>query len=158
MLLTMPATSDLELWKSVADREDRDAFEQLFRRHELALINLALHITRNRDEAEDALQDALARAWASAKSFRVDGNVRAWLLRIVARESIRKLNKRQKDRVEMGLNENISGAEYTPEQEAEKGDLLKWLHKNLAKLPEADRRLLALQFCGELSQDEIPRC
>jgi hypothetical protein len=55
----------------------------------------------------------------------------------------------------MGLNENISGAEYTPEQEAEKGDLLKWLHKNLAKLPELDRRLLALQFGGELSQDEI---
>ena len=62
---------------------DRDAFAVLLGRHRNRLWGLALRTLGNREDAADALQDALINAHRAASSFRGDSAVSTWLHRIV---------------------------------------------------------------------------
>lgn len=62
---------------------DRDAFDELVRRHRDRLWAVALRTLGHREDAADALQDALLSAYRSAGSFRGDAQVTTWLHRIV---------------------------------------------------------------------------
>ncbi len=63
-----------------------DAF---VRAHYPRLIRLAGLITRDGDQAQDAVQSALERAWRKRSDVRDPARLRSWLDRIVAREAIR---------------------------------------------------------------------
>ncbi len=59
------------------------------REHYPRLVGLAGLITRDVDQAEDAVQAALERAWRKRAGVRDDASLRPWLDRIVVREAIR---------------------------------------------------------------------
>ena len=62
---------------------DSDAFAELMRRHRDRLWAVAIRTLGDREEAADALQDALLSAFRRAGSFRGDAAVTTWLHRIV---------------------------------------------------------------------------
>lgn len=62
---------------------DRDAFAVLVRRHADRLWALALRTTGHREDAADALQEALLSAYRAAAAFRGEAAVTTWLHRIV---------------------------------------------------------------------------
>lgn len=62
---------------------DRYAFEELYRRHHRQLYRLARLTSRAREDAEDALQEAMLSAHRAAARFRYDSAVSSWLYRIV---------------------------------------------------------------------------
>ncbi|MGE0776951.1 RNA polymerase sigma factor SigM [Mycolicibacterium sp.] len=72
---------------------DRYAFEELYHRHERHLYRLALMTSRDPDEAEDALQDALMAAHRTAAAFRNDSRVSSWLYRIVVNACLDRLRR-----------------------------------------------------------------
>lgn len=72
---------------------DRYAFEELFYRHHRQLYRLATLTTVNRDDAAEALQDALLAAHRTAASFRHDSEVRSWLHRIVVNACLDRLRR-----------------------------------------------------------------
>ncbi|MCH9668502.1 MAG: RNA polymerase sigma factor SigM [Actinomycetia bacterium] len=72
---------------------DRYAFEELFYRHQRQLYRLAVLTSRDRDEAADALQDALLAAHRAARTFRHDSAVRSWLYRIVVNACLDRLRR-----------------------------------------------------------------
>lgn len=72
---------------------DRYAFEELFHRHHRQLYRLALLTSRNRDDAADALQDALLAAHRAARTFRNDSAVSSWLYRIVVNSCLDRLRR-----------------------------------------------------------------
>src|SRR5438067_1599883 len=53
------AESDEALLEAIAARKDRDAYEQLFQRHQQAVFSLAHQITGSKHMAEEAAQEAL---------------------------------------------------------------------------------------------------
>jgi len=59
----------------------RDAFDELVRRHQAAMLTLARVLTGGRD-AEDLAQDVFVRAWRSLRGFRGDSLFRTWLHRV----------------------------------------------------------------------------
>jgi DNA-directed RNA polymerase specialized sigma24 family protein len=61
---------------------DAGAFDQLVIRHQAAVFRAALAALRVREEAEEAAQDALVRAWKHLGAFRGDSSFRTWLLSI----------------------------------------------------------------------------
>jgi RNA polymerase sigma-70 factor, ECF subfamily len=65
-----------------AQRGDRFAFEQLVERHEARLFTLAARTLGSRADAEDAVQDALLRAWLGLPKFRGGARFSTWLYRI----------------------------------------------------------------------------
>lgn len=62
---------------------DADAFSTLVRRHQDRLWAVALRTLADREEAADALQDALLSAYRSAGSYRGEAQVTTWLHRVV---------------------------------------------------------------------------
>jgi RNA polymerase sigma-70 factor (ECF subfamily) len=74
---------------------DRDAFSELVRRHRDRLWAVALRTLGDREEAADALQDALISALRSADRFRGDAAVTTWLHRIVVNACLDRVRRRQ---------------------------------------------------------------
>jgi RNA polymerase sigma-70 factor (ECF subfamily) len=65
-----------------ASRGDRWAFEQLVERHQHRLFTLAARTLGSQDEAADAVQEALIRAWLGLPRFRGGSLFSTWLYRI----------------------------------------------------------------------------
>jgi RNA polymerase sigma-70 factor (ECF subfamily) len=73
-----------------ADRElvalaasgSRDAFDELVRRHHVAIVSLARALTHGSADAEDIAQEVFLRAWRSLKGFRGDSAFRTWLHKV----------------------------------------------------------------------------
>jgi RNA polymerase sigma-70 factor, ECF subfamily len=65
-----------------AQKGDRWAFEQLVDRHQHRLFTLAARLLGSPDDAADAVQDALIRAWLGLPAFRRGARFSTWLYRI----------------------------------------------------------------------------
>ncbi len=65
-----------------AQQGDRWAFETLVERHETRLYTLAARVLGSREDAADAVQDALLRAWLALPKFRGGSRFSTWLYRI----------------------------------------------------------------------------
>jgi len=72
---------------------DRHAFDELFHRHQRQLHRLARLTSRTREDAEDALQDAMLSAHRGAGSFRYNAAVASWLHRIVINACLDRLRR-----------------------------------------------------------------
>jgi RNA polymerase sigma-70 factor, ECF subfamily len=73
---------------------DPDAFGELVRRHQDRLWAVALRTLGEREEAADALQDALISAYRGAARFRGDAAVTTWLHRIVVNACLDRIRRR----------------------------------------------------------------
>jgi RNA polymerase sigma-70 factor (ECF subfamily) len=60
----------------------REAFDELVRRHQAAIITLARVLTVGRGDPEDLAQDVFVRAWRNLRSFRGESTFRTWLHRV----------------------------------------------------------------------------
>jgi RNA polymerase sigma-70 factor (ECF subfamily) len=76
-------------------RGDPNAFGELVYRYQDRLWAVALRTLGNREEAADALQDALLSAYRSAASYRGDAAVSTWLHRIVVNACLDRIRRRQ---------------------------------------------------------------
>jgi RNA polymerase sigma-70 factor, ECF subfamily len=72
---------------------DRFAFAELFHRHHRQLHRVARLTSRCTEDAEDALQEAMASAHRSAGAFRHDAAVSSWLHRIVVNACLDRLRR-----------------------------------------------------------------
>ena len=74
---------------------DPHAFAEIVRRHRDRLWAVALRTLGDREEAADALQDALLSAYRAADRFRGDSAVTTWLHRIVVNACLDRVRRRQ---------------------------------------------------------------
>jgi RNA polymerase sigma-70 factor (ECF subfamily) len=74
---------------------DHDAFGELVRRHRDRLWAVAVRTLGDREEAADAVQDALLSAYRAAGRFRGDSAVTTWLHRIVVNACLDRARRRQ---------------------------------------------------------------
>lgn len=88
------ARSDEELLHAHA-RGDPLAFDTLVRRHRDRLWAVAIRTLGDREEAADAVQDALLSAYRAAGGFRGDSAVTTWLHRIVVNACLDRIRRRQ---------------------------------------------------------------
>jgi RNA polymerase sigma-70 factor (ECF subfamily) len=88
-----PASDEQLLRDHVAG--DPDAFAELVRRHRDRLWSVALRTLGDREEAADAVQDALLSAHRAAARFRGDSAVTTWLHRIVVNACLDRVRRRQ---------------------------------------------------------------
>src|SRR5687768_9330727 len=93
MLETLPITEQ-ELVRA-ARRGDDDAFRMLIEPHRAKLHQHCRHILGSAHDADDALQDALLRAWRGLPGFGGDRPLGHWLYRIATNSSLDALKKRR---------------------------------------------------------------
>jgi RNA polymerase sigma-70 factor (ECF subfamily) len=130
---------------------DREAFGMIIRIHSRALFAIAYGILQNREEAEDAVQDVLVKAWKSRWRLRDPEKFPAWLC-MIARHRARDIFRRRR-------TVPLSG-EMTEPVESEATDttaLDQQLHFALAALPELHRSALALRYFEEMDYRSIEK-
>jgi RNA polymerase sigma-70 factor (ECF subfamily) len=130
-----------------------DFFSSLYERFGDDAYGLALRLTGNRALADDAFQEAMLRVWRAAPSYR-PGNARAWIFRIVARESLRARRNscRCKKREIVAHELRRAGADEMPDH----SDLLRLaLDAAITRMPPSERKLLKLSFFEGKSQRKI---
>lgn len=93
---------------TAAQRGDQQAFVQLCKRHSSLVSNKIIRIVRNQQDAEDALQDTLMRAYTHLTSFRRSSKFSTWLTAIGMNSALmimRKRRVRRETRASMGCQE-----------------------------------------------------
>lgn len=75
---------------------DTAAFEELVARYDRKLFRIAYQILHNRDDAQDAVQDAFIKVFQNLGQFRADSKFSTWLYRIVVNQSLMELRKQRR--------------------------------------------------------------
>src|SRR6202161_997671 len=91
---------------------DKVAFGELVRRYEGKISRLAQHITQNREDAEDVLQETFLKAYEHLDQFQGNSKFYTWVVRIAVNQSLMKLRRRKTDR-SVSLDETIDTGEDT---------------------------------------------
>jgi RNA polymerase sigma-70 factor (ECF subfamily) len=150
---------DATLLRAVAQERDKHAFDALVSRYENFLFSLAVHITGSTELAEETYQEAMMRVWSSAGSYRGEGVVKAWLVRIVVREGVRlsksRKKKHQPQQSDMESLQTVDTHSPSPLHSAESAELAGALLAEFKRLPELDRQVVGLHFGGGMTQQEI---
>lgn len=136
---------------------DARAYDDLVRPHHTIAFRVAYLITRNAADAEDAAQDALAKAWRALGRFRAGEPLRPWLLQIVANEARnRRRSAGRRDQLTLRAAGAVSSGEAapSPEELALGADERQALLAALDRLPEPAREILACRYLLELSEEE----
>ncbi|CAL9473262.1 hypothetical protein SUDANB58_02900 [Streptomyces sp. enrichment culture] len=127
---------------------DPDAFGELVRRHRDRLWAVALRTLGDREEAADAVQDALVSAYRAAHTFRGQSAVTTWLHRITVNACLdraRKAASRRTAPVEDAERlEQLLEPHESASAPAERNDLHRRLLAALATLPPEQRAALVL--------------
>jgi RNA polymerase sigma-70 factor (ECF subfamily) len=84
---------DLDLVHATQDG-DVSAFEELVERYDRRLLRIAEHITHNREDSQDAVQEAFLKAFQHLGDFREDSRFSTWLFRITVNQALMKLRTR----------------------------------------------------------------
>ena len=97
---------------SAAQAGSTGAFDELQRRYSRSLFKAILRITKNWEDAEDALQDTFLRAYMAIGSFEGRSSVYSWIMRIAINSALMVL-RRRRARPRVFMDE--SGEEYSHE-------------------------------------------
>jgi RNA polymerase sigma-70 factor, ECF subfamily len=95
---------------------ESQAFEFLVKRHEVKTFSVAFRITRNREDAQDVVQQAFLKAFMHLDGFQEKSSFSTWLTRIVINEGLMCLRK-NRSRRELPLDDVKSESEelFAPE-------------------------------------------
>jgi RNA polymerase sigma-70 factor, ECF subfamily len=140
---------------SMAKLGDSDAFVELSKRHSGKILRTIYRVTRNWHDAEDALQDAMLRAFSHLKDFQEKSSFYTWLTRIAINSALMILRKKR------GCNElsfggiDDSGDNYerwevkspaeNPESRLARKEREELLRDAVLRLPQVLREVVELQ-------------
>ena len=155
--------NDRELVKR-AQKEDKEAFEELVRRHQARVFAVAGGILRNKEDVEDIAQQVFLKAYFSLKRFDQRAAFSTWLYKITVNECWDLLRKRKVRPLlyEADLSEE-QARQYSAsgESEEQSQDVSERLEKRqelerlLDCLEERDRTMLVLKEVQGFSVEEI---
>jgi RNA polymerase sigma-70 factor (ECF subfamily) len=148
---------------AAAKSGDAAAFEELVSRYERKIFRLTMNITRNREDAEDAMQDAFLKSYSHLKTFQGDSRFYTWLVRIAANEALMRLRKRRPN--QFSLDEPIEGDEDLmprelqdwgpgPEQRFAQTEMREILSSVIDELEPDYRTVFVLRDIEELSTED----
>jgi RNA polymerase sigma-70 factor (ECF subfamily) len=145
----MMEANEREMYRA-AIQGDRKAFEMIIQTHTRALFAVAYGILQDRGEAEDAVQDALVKAWKSRWRVRDPEKFPAWLC-MIARHRARDVFRKGRT---VPLSETHEAIDPEP---IDTTSVDQRLHAVLASLPEVHRSALMLRYFEEMDYASIEK-
>jgi RNA polymerase sigma-70 factor (ECF subfamily) len=131
-------------------------FESFVTAHRRPALRYATRVLRHEHDAEEALQEALVRAWSAWESLADQDAREAWFFRVLRNCCIdagRRPVRREIPVVEV----EPAGQPLLPEDVLMVGESLRRVSALLDRLPPEQRRTLLLREVGSLSYEEIAR-
>ena len=121
--------------------------------HIASLRRYARALLRNRTDAEDLVQEALARAVARADTFKTGTNLRAWLFTILHNVHVNQVRARAARPVEVPV-EAVEARLVTPARQEERVEVRDMM-RALDELPDEQRQMLLLVALEGLKYEEV---
>jgi RNA polymerase sigma-70 factor, ECF subfamily len=142
---------------------DDGAFEELIAKHVPRLRQIAYNLLRNREDAEEAVQDALLSAYRNLKSFRGQSLFSTWLTRIVI-NAARMVRRKNSGRPECSLDEILAAdprpkiaavvdPRHDPEQACEAAEIGELIDEGFRRLSPHLQEAFRLREIEGLSTD-----
>src|ERR1700756_2451330 len=142
---------------------DAAAFEELVARYEDKIFRLTSNITGNREDAEDAMQEAFLKAYAHLNDFQGESRFYTWLVRIAANEALMRLRKRRPNHFSLDqpiasdselMPRELEEWSPNPEQLYAKSEIDNIVSAFVEQLEDDYRIVLVLRDVEELSTQE----
>jgi len=164
----MPVSSLADADETILVAQSREgdtaAFGELVRRYEGKIFRLAQHVTQNREDAEDVLQETFMKAYEHLDQFQGNSKFYTWIVRIAVNQALMKLRRRKTDK-SVSLDETIDTGEDTivreiaawdegPEQRFSREELGGILDSAIQSLDTPYRSVFTLRDIDELSTEE----
>jgi RNA polymerase sigma-70 factor (ECF subfamily) len=157
--------SDLELAADIA-RRDAGAVRLVMRRNDQRLFRAAWRILRNREDAEDAVQNAYLKAFAAIKGFAGRSSLSTWLTRIVTNDALASARgaKRRRSLIEEGQVPILDhyremlmrgSMSASPERAVACGQIRQMLDDAINQLPVPFRTVFVMRQIEELNVNEV---
>lgn len=154
---------DLALVKA-SSNGDIAAFETLVGKYDRKLLRIAFRITDNLDDAQEAVQEALFKAYQKLSQFQGNSKFSTWLIRITMNECLMSLRKRNRIAQELVLGDDDGSGDSAPldladwapnpEQLYSRAEFHEILRKALAGLGPRLRAVFVLRDIEGLSISE----
>jgi RNA polymerase sigma-70 factor, ECF subfamily len=144
---------------------DTAIYEVIMRRYNQRLFRIARAILLDDDEAEDVMQDAYVRAYASLDQFAGRAKFSTWLTKIAIYEALSRLRKRNReqefptnpDQPNQGI-EAVKSSEPDPEQQTLRHEAASFLEQAVDALPDIYRSVFVLREIEAMSTTETAAC
>jgi RNA polymerase sigma-70 factor (ECF subfamily) len=149
-----------------AQEGDHNAFQELASRTRESCLRIACSILKNRDDAEDEVQNAMWKAWTQIHLFNRESTFATWLTRIVINHCLMRYRRVRRMPFVSYFAMGSDGEWYaaynpstieTPEQGLGQAELQNLLQIELRHIPILLRRPLELRFVHDLPLDETAR-
>jgi RNA polymerase sigma-70 factor (ECF subfamily) len=141
---------------------EKKAYAELVERHKDRALTLAVRILKNREDAEEALQDAFIRAFNALPRFEWKSSFSTWFYRIVYNVCVSGLSRRDRkqrisidDEDESGSVLELASEETPPDLALESSELNAIVQEEIDRLPGAYGPTFTLFFVQEMSYDEV---
>jgi RNA polymerase sigma-70 factor, ECF subfamily len=143
---------------------DETAFAELVAEHQRMVVQLAMNLLGDRDEALDLSQDVFIRVFRTIGQFRGQSALRTWIYRIAVNQARNRhrfwRRRRRSDQVSLDAHVEAhgdfqSGAESGPDRILAQKELAARLTEALNALPFDQRTAVVLREVDGLSYDEI---
>jgi RNA polymerase sigma-70 factor, ECF subfamily len=151
--------SDTELIKQIRGG-NKDYYRYIVDRYKDRAYMLAVQILRNREDAEEAVQDAFVRAYNALDKFEGLAKFGTWFYKILYNVCLTRVGKRKDEYESVNYDD---GEEYSafdsfvsydmPDYERE--DLISFIKNTIESLPTKYRTVLSLFYFQDLSHEEV---
>ena len=164
LIPTIANCADDELVR--AQECDDAAFEELMRRTEPASMKLAVSILRDRQEAEDQVQNSYMNAWRHVGRFQREAKFSTWISRIVVNQCLMRLRKLRNANFVSLVTEGPDGETRVVELKAQGQspeaslcgkELSQALKHEIERLPPLLRGVLILRDVDQLSTADVAK-
>jgi RNA polymerase sigma-70 factor (ECF subfamily) len=139
-------------------KDATNGFSEAMLPHMDELLGYAMHLTRNREDAQDLLQDTYLRALRGFRNFESGTNGRAWLYRIMKNSFINNYRTKQRTPAMVDVDDpavNIPAGDLRDVVESTM--LSEELQKAVSALPAKHREVIVLRDFEDLEYNEIAR-
>ncbi len=134
---------------------DLEALERITRCHGQRLLAVGRRYCRDSSQAEDAVQDALLSAGTHLTSYRGEGSLEGWLIRMVRNACHHMRRGRKNDPFLHDAEAVLESDDASPEQRAMVGELATVLGDALLELDPLNRSIVLLSESEGYSAQEI---
>jgi len=138
--------------------DSRRDYDALIRPIESQMIRSVWRITRNREDAEEAFQDALLAIWKAWRHIRRHPNPRALVLRICincAHETLRQRARRSRREELGGIPETLADPSLSPSQQASDQEQHEQVMRAIGTLPRNQGQAILMKVVQELPYSDI---
>ena len=149
---------DNQLFKRLINDDDIGAFEQIYKMYEKQLGKYAFQFTKSRFITDEIIQEVFFKLWLHRKNLRKDGNIKAYLYRMVRNRSLNYIRDalQHEDLAEVLKKDALSAREQA-DHPIISMDLDTLMDNILERLPERKRDIYRLSRQQGKSNKEIAR-